>query len=474
LNKNWIWIGLAALVAIPAIVVNYTLYKTLVVEGNKGIGTSPILASIIFGVAIVGAAFLLSWACEVAQLDIPQALALSVLALIAVLPEYSVDFALTFEAGQNPEYQEFAVANMIGANRMIVGFAWPLVIFLFWLKFRKAHITLGHGQRVEIGFLAAAGFYSLIIPIKGSIDFIDFFVLVGLFAIYTFRITKAEVHEPELIGPAEMIARYSKTVRRLLVVAMLLWAGVTIFILAHHFAEALIDTGQQIGIDEVFMVQWFAPLASEAPEIVVVILFTLRGFASEGLGALVASKVNQWTLLVGTLPFVFSLGSGALRSLPLTQRCNPDLPTGAVCTAADLVYSPELVGSMLVTSAQTILAVMIIMNLRAGLFGAGILFFLLVAQFFFPNDEKLHTANFIFFRADAHYVFAGLYFAIALFLIVRDREHFMPTIRSMLSPAYVRQEARKFGEVEETGVHGEIHHPKSPAETEAEVVKSKK
>ena len=41
--------------------------------------------------AILGASFLLLWACDVAQLDIPQTLALAVVALIAVLPEYAVD-----------------------------------------------------------------------------------------------------------------------------------------------------------------------------------------------------------------------------------------------------------------------------------------------------------------------------------------------------------------------------------------------
>lgn len=440
MNKNWIWIGLAASTAIPGLIVNFFFYKSLVNSSSGSIGSSPWLAALMFGIAIIGAAFLLSWATEVAQLDIPQALALSVLALIAVLPEYSVDFALTYQAGTNPEYQEFAVANMIGANRMIVGFAWPLVIFIFCIKFGKKHIYLGHGQRVEIGFLSIAGLYSLIIPIKGSIDLIDCVVLVGLFIIYTIRISRSEVHEPELIGPAEMLGKYPKGTRITLVLVLLGFAGAVIFILAHHFAEALIDTGQQLGIDEVFMVQWFAPLASEAPEIVVVVLFTLRGLASEGLGALVASKVNQWTLLVGTLPLVFSLGSGVFRNLPLTQRFDD--------VTKQLVYSPELVGAMLVTSAQTLLAVMIILNLRAGLTGASILIFLLVAQFFFPNDEKLHTANFIFFRADAHYVFATIYFGIAVILAIRDRHHFLPTLRAMVSPKYVKKEISERGDTE--------------------------
>ena len=43
------------------------------------------------GLAIFGASFILSWAKELSQLDIPQSLALAFLALIAVVPEYAVD-----------------------------------------------------------------------------------------------------------------------------------------------------------------------------------------------------------------------------------------------------------------------------------------------------------------------------------------------------------------------------------------------
>src|SRR5688500_19172640 len=56
----------------------------------------PLLA-LIFGLAIVGAAFLLSWGAEVAQLDISAGLAIAVLAFIAVLPEYAVDLSLALK-----------------------------------------------------------------------------------------------------------------------------------------------------------------------------------------------------------------------------------------------------------------------------------------------------------------------------------------------------------------------------------------
>ena len=56
------------------------------------------------GIAILGGAFLLSWACELAERDIPQALAILVLALVSVLPEYAVDLHFAWKAGEDPSY----------------------------------------------------------------------------------------------------------------------------------------------------------------------------------------------------------------------------------------------------------------------------------------------------------------------------------------------------------------------------------
>ena len=422
--KRWIWIISAIAITIPAIVA---------VFGNLHLDKeAPLLGAFFFGLGVIGAAFLLSWACEVAQMDIPAALALSVLALIAVLPEYAVDFSLTYQAGSDPAYQELAVANMIGANRTIVGLAWPLIIFLFWLRFRKRAVKLEKTQRVEIGYLGVAGLYSLIIPIKGHIDLIDVVILVGLFVIYSVRLSRAEVHEPELIGPAEALGALPTAQRRLTIIGLLLFAGFIIFIAAHPFAESLIHTGENLGVDEVFMVQWFAPIASEAPEIVVCVLFTLRGLASAGLGALVASKVNQWTLLVGTLPLVFSLGSGQLRALPLNG---------------------DQIGAMFVTSGQTMLAVAIMLNLSAHIWEASLLLALFVGQFFFPDQ-------FLFFSIDAHYVFGTIYILLALVLIfqIRLKEYFL-ILRTMLDFSKDQHTTREIASPEEEEeLEGAIPH----------------
>ena len=92
-----------------------------------GMGISPEWVAPLAGVAILGGAFLLTWATELAERDIPQSLALLVLALVSVLPEYAVDLHFAIQAGRDPTYAHYAVANMTGANRLLIGFGWAAV-----------------------------------------------------------------------------------------------------------------------------------------------------------------------------------------------------------------------------------------------------------------------------------------------------------------------------------------------------------
>ena len=81
-------VGAALLSAVPALWLRFETPEL-----------SHAIEALLFGLAIVGAAFLLSWAAEVAQLDISAGLAIAVLALIAVLPEYAVDFVFAWQGG---------------------------------------------------------------------------------------------------------------------------------------------------------------------------------------------------------------------------------------------------------------------------------------------------------------------------------------------------------------------------------------
>jgi len=120
----------------------------------------PPLAALVYGIAIIGAAFVLSWAAEAAQVDISAGLALAVLALLAVLPEYAVDFVFSFQAGQIyaaegncPPAEDgstpcaLALANMTGANRVLVGVGWPLVVAVATLAVRRSRRHGGGDRR---------------------------------------------------------------------------------------------------------------------------------------------------------------------------------------------------------------------------------------------------------------------------------------------------------------------------------------
>jgi cation:H+ antiporter len=340
---------------------------------------SPLAECVVYGLAVVGAAAVLAWATEVAQLDLSRALAFSVLALIAVLPEYAVDMYFAYSAATQPEYTAYAAANMTGANRLLVGVGWPLVVLLAVLTARRwvpaaAHdvveaqaglpVRLPPDARLDNGALGLATAYSFVLPLKGNISLLDMAVLVGLFAVYAWRVARAERTEPEMIGPAALIARLPRAVRRLVTLALFLVAAASIFLVAEPFAEALIEAGAVLGIDRFLLVQWLAPLASEAPELIVVSLLAVKGEAGLGLAALLASRLNQWTLLVGMLPLAYSVGAGAPRALPL-----------------DAQQAEEV----LLTAAQSLLAFAVLLDLRLTGRDALLLFALFLVQFVVPG-----------------------------------------------------------------------------------------
>ncbi len=316
---QFVAIALAIGLTIPGLAVRFS-----------GAHLTPWIAALVFGIAVVGSAFVLAWAAEALQLDVSQGLAIAVLALIAVLPEYAVDFVFTWKAGKNPhEFAPLALANMTGGNRLLIGVGWSLVVLLAAWRMRRIgaaegyegpyddEVKLSRSHSIEIGFLAVATIYSLTLPLKRTINLFDAVVLVSLFVAYMIRVARAPAEEPHLVGPAQLIGSLPRTQRRILVGVLLAFAAGVILACAEGFAESLVETGSQFGISKFLLVQWLAPLASEAPELLVAGLFAWRLNTEAGLGALLSSKVNQWTLLVGTLPVVFAVSSHSLHGLPL-------------------------------------------------------------------------------------------------------------------------------------------------------------
>ena len=328
----------------------------------------PVVAALLMGAAIVGAAFLLSWAAEVIQLDVGSGLALALLALIAVLPEYAVDFVFTSNAGQEfaetgsaTQWGPLALANMTGANQLLIGFGWPLVILLGTWRVKKKQatvveaegstgreVTLARAQSVDIAYLAIASLYGLTLFLKDTLTLWDAAILVGIYVAYMVRLAGASPEEPHLVGPSAYIASLPRRSRRIFNYALFIVAAGIILAVAEAFAESLIEVGEAIGVSEFLLVKWLAPLASEAPELLVATLFAWRLAARTGIGALISSKVNQWTLLVGTLPIVFAIFARQFVGLPLDRVQQVELWV----TAAQSVFAVAIIASRSISRTE--------------------------------------------------------------------------------------------------------------------------
>jgi cation:H+ antiporter len=342
-GREYFYVALAVAAAVPGVFVRFT-------DSHP----APALAALLFGLAIVGAAFILSWAAEVVQLDIAGGLALAILALIAVLPEYAVDFVFTWKAGTDITQAPNALANMTGGNQLLIGFGWPLVVLLATWRVKRLRgrgVRVGGGddqavhldriQSIDVAFLTLASIYGLHFFLRDSLTLLDAVILVVLYAAYLYRLSKAPPEAPHLVGPAARIAELPKSSRRLVNALMFIVSAGVILLVAEPFAESLVELGEAYDIPEFLLVKWLAPLASESPELLVAALFAWKLSARTGFGALLSSKVNQWTLLVGTLPLVFAISSGSFNGLPLGIEQQDEL----LVTAAQSMFAVAILAS---------------------------------------------------------------------------------------------------------------------------------
>jgi cation:H+ antiporter len=386
---------------------------------------APPLAAAVYGIAIIGAAFILSWAAEAAQVDISAGLALALLALLAVLPEYAVDFVFGFRAGQVFEENGACVP---------VGVGWPLVVLVATLAVRHAKRSGGHdsvsthtgavtmprAMSAEVVFLGIATIYSLTLPLRSSLTLVDAAVLVAIFAAYALRLAKAPAEEPDLQGAADWIACRPKPGRRWLVSGLFVIAGLVILTTAEHFAEGLVATGSELGVDQFVLVQWVAPLASESPELIVACLYAWRLKAGNSLGTLLSSKVNQWTLLVGTLPIVFAVSSTSLHGLPLDTHQRFEL---------------------LLTASQSLFAVSLLVTLGLSLRGAVALLVLFLVQFVTSITLPSETDRIVVVAM------SGVYLVLAVAQFIRHRRLLVRTTKDGL--------VTRFGELEKADEEAE-------------------
>jgi len=359
-DRQWAMVAIMVLVGAPGIVMRLT-----------GYAPNPEMDALGFGIAILAAAFLLSWAAETAEMDIPQGMAIAAIAFIAVLPEYAVDAVLSWRAGADPAEaaKGLAIANMTGGNRLLIGIGWTTVFALFFYRTRLKQLVVDKHRALELTFLFVATVYIGLIGFRHTLTLIDTIVLVSMFFCYFFFTSKIESEDVDLVGPAKAMGGLPTKRRRAMVIALLIYSAAVIFCSAAPFADSLVHTGERLGVSQFLLIQWLAPIASEAPEVLVAGMLAWRGRAAVGMGALISSEVNQMTLLVGTLPLVFALAGGGFHltgGLPLDGRQREEI---------------------LLTAAQSAFAVSVFANLKMGTREAVTLFTLFGASLLIPSRE---------------------------------------------------------------------------------------
>jgi cation:H+ antiporter len=345
--------------------------------------------ALLSGAAILGAAFLLTWAADVAQLEVSQGLAVAALALVAVLPEYAVDVYFAWMGGKNPAYSHYAVANMTGANRLLIGVGWPVLVLLWTLRTRQKALRVQKMRQIELGYLGLATVWAFVLPLRRELSLLDTAVFLTLFALYVRQTSLGQRLEPELVGPALLIGCLPKGWRRMTVASLFCYSAVVILLSTKAFAEGLLGAGRALGISEFLLVQWVAPLASEAPEFILAALFAVRLQPDIALGTLLSSQVNQWTLLIATLPLTYSLSLAHPAALPLDAR---------------------QAGEILLTAAQSAFGFIVLAELQLSNLEGFLLFVLFAGQFLSPSVH-------------ARYAFSIAYLALFIAWAVASRDH---------------------------------------------------
>ncbi len=343
------------------------------------VAVHPLIAVVAYGAGILAGAFLFSWAAEVAELDISASLAIAILALLTVLPEYAIEAVLAWDAGASFDTQtreltdetRRVAANVTGANRLLIGVGWPLVILISWLVHRRALDVRGQ-VGAEMAFLTIAVLLTIVVFFMQGVHFLLAASLLAVYLAYLWIGSTRPAEQPALGGLAARLGVLPPAWRRVSVVVMFLYAAAVILVCADPFVEELVQTGQALGIDEFILIQWIAPLASETPEMVVAALLASRANPGAGLAVLIASEVNKFTLLVGSMVGIFSLSAGELLTFPLDSR-----------QAAEF----------LLTSAYALFGLLLIARGTVGWFPGVVLLLTFIAHMFFPHeDHRLWTA----------------------------------------------------------------------------------
>lgn len=332
--------------------------------------------------AIVLAAILIAWAAECGQFFISQGLALAVLAWVQTLPEFAVEAVIALEAAKDPAKVHLITANFTGSLRLFVGLGWPMVYFVSLIfgkmngKIKGTWIAkLDDEHAVTIMSLLPALMYFMAIYFKGTLNIFDGFILGAFYFVYLYLLSKFPPHDKEEIKDLGRIPKRImalKSPANIIGIAGFFIAGaVIIYFSAHPFLNSMLAMAVSMGISQFVFVQWVSPFLSEFPEKLSAFYWAKKVTkAPMALINFVSSSLNQWTILVAMIPFIYSFGSGKI--LPV-------------------VFDDHQRIEILLTIVQSYLGFLFLASMEFTLFEAAALFVLWFIQFIIPDIRQAIT-----------------------------------------------------------------------------------
>ena len=316
-------------------------------------------------------AFVIAWGAEVAQFFMSQGVALAILAWLQILPEFAVEADIAWR--QNVVNM---TANFTGSIRLLVGLGWPMIYATaalvhhrrtgVWLK----EVTLERDHSVSVVGLLVPTLYFLVIWAKASLAVYDAVVLIVMYFVYLWLLNrvppKDQDHEnaEELDYVPRKVLALRPGLRGAVIVLMFLLGGGLLLAVTHPFVDSLMALALTLGMSEYVFIQWVAPLLSEFPEFLSAFRWAKKVTeAPMALMNVVSSNINQWTVLAGMIPIVYSVSLGHVASVPF-----------------DGMHSHEV----LLTVLQSLVGMVFLVNMRFAWWEAIVMFVLWFVQFLVP------------------------------------------------------------------------------------------
>jgi cation:H+ antiporter len=270
------------------------------------------------GVGLIGAAFMLAWAADAGEAVFSGGLVLAVVALVTVLPEFTIEVRFAFI-----QAADLVTANLTGATRLLLTGAAILPLLCALSATRRqtsmALVQLSTSRRLELGILLIVSLFAIQVAVRGTLTVFDAVVLFALYIAYAWKVQGTTDEEPAVVGVGAGLLTLPVRYRGAAIVGLIVIAGTAVILVANPFADALLHTGASLGIDPYLLIQSVVPVATECPEFVVVAVLVANQRPAQGLALFLASSVSQWTLGMGLLPVAYMAGGGG-PALPLAAR----------------------------------------------------------------------------------------------------------------------------------------------------------